>query len=164
MRSDSSSRGGKTERRHGRAESVGALVSQLGGSAFETKIREHTAPLVWAEVVGPQVAGATEVIGVSGGVLRVATKSSVWSHELTFYKADILRRLNARLGTPLGGARGEPVIADILFQNRGLRDKSEAAAAPPPARLAPSADELDDVELSAGEIDRIEHGLNTSTD
>ncbi len=53
----------------------------VGGLQIANKIREHTAPLVWAEVVGPQVAGATEVIGVRDGVLLISTKSAVWSHE-----------------------------------------------------------------------------------
>jgi hypothetical protein len=98
------------------------------------------------------------VIGVAGGVLRVATKSSVWSNELTFYKADILKRLNARLGC----AR-EPVITEILFQNRGVRrggknDGDETV------RLAPAPEELDDVALSDEEIATIERGVAAVAD
>ncbi len=146
--------GGK--RRMG-VSAVGPLVQAgLSGLQIEAKIREHTAPLVWAEVVGPQVAGATEVLGISNGILRVATKSAVWSQELTFYKADILRRLNARIGTPLGGPR-EAAVKDILFQNRGLRKKQEAAEPPPP--LTPTREELDDVELSPGEMATVEASI-----
>ena len=151
--------GGK--RRMG-VSAVGPLVSAgLSGLQIEAKIREHTAPLVWAEVVGPQVAGATEVLGVSGGILRVATKSAVWSQELTFYKADILRRLNTRIGTPLGGPR-EAAIKDILFQNRGLRKKQEAAEPAPP--LAPPREELDDSELSPGELATVEASISIIAD
>ena len=147
------------ERRRGGVRGVGGLVSEgMAGLQIEAKIREHMAPLVWAEVVGPQVAGATEVIGVQNGVLRVATKSAVWSHELTFYKPDILRRLNARVA----GGR-EPVIQDILFQNRGLRDKDERNEATPNA-LAPTPEALDEVELSPGEMRTIEAGVAAITD
>ena len=150
--------GGK--RRMG-VSAVGPLVQAgLSGLQIEAKIREHTAPLVWAEVVGPQVAGATEVLGISSGILRVATKSAVWSQELTFYKADILRRLNARIGTPLGGPR-EAAIKDILFQNRGLRNKQEATDSPP---LAPTREELDDVELSPGELATVEASIAVIAD
>lgn len=138
-------------------------MSALGGSAWDAKIREHLAPLVWAEVVGPQVAGATEVIEIRGGVLKVATRTAVWSHELAFYKADILRRLNARVGTPAGGAR-EPVIVDILFQNRGSFGSAKHGTVPPPAPLAPSPDELDDVSLSPAEEQTIDQGLAAITD
>ena len=150
--------------KRGGVRALGPLVEEgLAGLGIVQKIREHTAPLVWAEVVGPQVAGATEVLGVSGGVLRVATKSAVWSQELTFYKADILRRLNARVGTPLGGTR-EAAIKDILFQNRGLRAKQEAADAPASVPLAPSREELEDVTLSPGEMETIEASVAAVAD
>ncbi|MES2459574.1 MAG: DUF721 domain-containing protein [Armatimonadota bacterium] len=152
-------------RRKAEVLSVGQLVGERlggGGLNIEAKIREHTAPLVWAEVVGPQVAGATEVIGVRDGILRVSTKSSVWSNELTFYKKDILQRLNSRLG-----ARADrPAITDILFQNYGLqRQKAAQEAAenaPPP--LSPSAEELDDIPLSENELATVEKGISAITD
>ena len=152
-------------RRRADITAVGQLMGErLGGRGLniEAKIREHTAPLVWAEVVGPQVAGATEVIGVRDGVLRVSTKSAVWSNELTFYKTDILLRLNTRLGA----RPGSPAITDILFQNYGLqRQKAAQEAAenaPPP--LAPSSEELDDVALSDNELTIVEEGISAITD
>lgn len=130
---------------------LGPILGEgLTGLQIERKIREHTAPLVWAEVVGPQIAGATEVIGVTDGVLRVSTASSVWSHELTFYKARILQDLNAKLGAR---PHGEPIIRDILFQNRGLRREKGPAKRP---AMSPTPAELDDIELSPSELATIE--------
>lgn len=147
----------RSQKKSGGISAIGPLLGErLAGLQIEAKIREHTAPLIWAEVVGPQVAGATEVLGVENGVLRIATKSAVWSNELTFYKPDILRRLNARLGS----AR-EPVIRDILFQNRGLRRKEAREEEAP---LAPTPEELDDIELSPGELATIEAGVGGITD
>jgi hypothetical protein len=102
-------------------------------------------------MVGPQVAAATEVEKVKDGVLYVRTRSGMWAQELTFYKDDILRRLNRRIG-----ARQEPIITDIRFLNRGLRTKPEVESPPP---LSPTADELDDIELSPRERDAIEEGV-----
>jgi hypothetical protein len=137
------------------------LGPQLGSLQIAEKIREHTAPLVWAEVVGPQVANATEVLGVRDGVLRVSTKSSVWSHELTFYKSDILQRLNTRLGA----RPGAPSITDILFQNHGLQNRRDREAAREEVvPLTPTADELDDVALSPSELALIERGIQAVTD
>lgn len=140
---------------------VGALFTgdRIAGLEIGAKIREHTAPLVWAEVVGPQVAGATEVLGIENGILRVSTSSAVWSHELTFYKTDILRRLNARLG-----AHREPAVKDILFQNRGLRAKREAADEDAPPALVPTPEELDDVALPSTELRAIEAGIAAISD
>ena len=115
------------------------------------KIKEHTAPLVWAEVVGEQMAAATEVLGVSGGVLRVSTKSAVWANELTFYKVEILRRLNLTLGVAKA-----PVITDIHFQNRGLTK--------PGKTVAVVETSLDDIELSANELKQVEESLRKITD
>lgn len=115
------------------------------------KIKEHTAPLIWAEVVGEQMAAATEVLGVSGGILRVSTKSAVWANELTFYKVEILRRLNVALGVPKA-----PVITDIHFQNRGLTKPAKAVT------LAEAR--LDDVELSPNELIQVEDSLRNITD
>jgi predicted nucleic acid-binding Zn ribbon protein len=140
------------ERRYNRTQGVSSLLrDHLNRHGMEAKVREYTAPLVWAEMVGPQVAAATEVEKVKNGVLYVRTRSAMWAQELTFYREDILRRLNRRIG-----ARDEPLITDIRFLNRGLRTKEETEKPPP---LNPSADELDDVDLSAREREIIEESV-----
>lgn len=139
-------------RRGGRASRVGVtLDSVLGSREMLRKIKEHTAPLIWAEVVGEQMAAATEVLGVSAGVLRVSTKSAVWANELTFYKPEILRRLNSALGVVK-----TPVITDIHFQNRGLTK---------PAKVAVEQEgSLDTVELSTAELKQVEESVCKITD
>jgi predicted nucleic acid-binding Zn ribbon protein len=140
------------ERRYDRTQAVGTLVSErLARLGFETKVREYMAPSVWAEMVGPQVAASTEVEKVKDGVLYVRTRSAMWAQELTFYKDDILLRLNRRIG-----ARATPIITDIRFLNRGLRPKPEVEGPPP---LSPTPDELDDVDLSPREREIIEEGV-----
>jgi predicted nucleic acid-binding Zn ribbon protein len=141
-------------RRRDRTNAVGALVGErLRALGFDRKVREHTAPLIWAELVGPQVAAATEVERVADGVLWVSCRSAMWSHELTFHKADILRRLNTRLAAPRDTS---PVIADIRFSNHGLRNKEKAEKPPP---LHPTRDEIEDVALSPAELAEIEQGV-----
>jgi predicted nucleic acid-binding Zn ribbon protein len=137
---------------------AGLLDSQLARLGFADKVREHTAPLVWAEMVGPQVAAATEVDRVKDGVLYVSTRSATWAHELTFYKADILRRINDRVGAP-----HHPVITDIRFQNRGLRRKRDGENEKPPP-LHPAPEELADVDLSPRELETIEEGITVIAD
>jgi predicted nucleic acid-binding Zn ribbon protein len=143
--------------RRDRAKALGGLLdSQLTRLGFADKVREHTAPLVWAEMVGPQVAAATEVDRVRDGVLYVSTRSATWAHELTFYKTDILRRINDRVG-----ASRQPVITDIRFQNRGMRRKREGEKPPP---LHPTAEELADVDLSPREMEMIEESIGVIAD
>jgi hypothetical protein len=135
-------------RRGGKINRLGVDMERvLGGREMLRKLKEHTAPIVWKEVVGEQIAAATEVLGVSGGVLRVSTKSSVWANELTFYKTDLLKRLNAKLGTPR-----VPVITDIHFQSRGIKPQPDAP------KLEPEV-EIDSIELSVRERQQIEESI-----
>jgi hypothetical protein len=140
-------------RRHNNGfDAVGDVLGrQLGSLSIARKIKEHTAPLVWAEVVGEQIAGATRILGVEGGVLRVSTRSSVWAHELTYYKKDLLRRLNQRLDAP----ENQPVIIDLHFQNRGIRPESDDPGPEP----GPDLDLLESIELSPAELRIVEEGI-----
>lgn len=142
-------------RRRGGIDALRPLLTrQLGSLEIARKIQEHTAPIVWNEVVGSQVAESTEVLGIDGGVLRVSAKSSVWAHELTFYKADILRRLNQRLGAH----PADPIVRDIHFVNRGLRQ-------PVAPTMPDTSDEtLDDIPLSPGEMALVEESAAAIVD
>jgi predicted nucleic acid-binding Zn ribbon protein len=100
-----------------------------------SKVRENLALGFWDKVVGPQAAAATEPESVREGVLFVRTKSSVWSHELTFLKGTIIQRLNQRIG--------RPVIREIIFRAQGV--KRPPAPTPLPK---PTPEELAAVVLS----------------
>ena len=146
--------------RRSQTAAIGPLVAErLWGLQIAQKVKEHTAPLVWAELVGPQVAGATEVEKVAGGVLFVSTRSAMWAQELNFYKPDILRRLNEKIGARMG----EPIITDIRFANKGIKRDKEGEIPKPPA-LSPTRAELEDVDLSAAERQTIEAGIAVVND
>ena len=80
-------------------------------------LRPHLAKVHWEGVVGPQVAGVTQVEFVRDGVLFVRVKNSVWANELTLLKEDMLRRLNSKLGGR--------ILTDIHFKasRLGRREK-----------------------------------------
>ena len=139
-----------------RSSPIGSLLDvHFARSGFASKIKAHAAPLVWAETVGPQVSAATEAERVHDGVLYVAVRSAMWASELTFYKNDILCRLNERLG-----AGRIPAITDIRFQNRGKqRVNKTAKETPPPAH--PTITELSEVDVSPREVAAIEASLTT---
>jgi len=117
-------------------------------------LRPHLAKVHWATVVGPQVAGVTQVEAVRDGVLIVRVKNSVWANELTLLKEDMLRRLNSKLGGR--------VLTDIRFKASGLsRDKAKPPPAPPPA---PTAAELARIALPKEVTARIEAALSAITE
>ena len=138
--------------RRQRSSNVAAAVDRLiGGMDSSARIRENLALAFWDKVVGAQAAAATEAESVKEGVLFVRTKSSVWSHELTFLKATILTKLNQRIG--------KPVIREIVFRAQGVSKTAGADVV-----LQPSEEELAAVVLTPeeqknleGELRRVSH-------
>lgn len=146
-------------KRRDRTNAVGSLViERLNSLGISRKVREHTAPLIWAEIVGPQVASATEVDRIADGVLYVSCRSATWSHELLYHRADILKRMNERLYSPRDP---EPVVREIRFTNRGLRKNETPDTAPP---LHPSREEVEDIEVTPVETAAIDQSLSAITD
>jgi predicted nucleic acid-binding Zn ribbon protein len=81
---------------------LGAIENQAGWE--QTRQFRHLQQC-WADVVGLPVAQHTRVQSMSRGVLWVATSSSVWVSNLTLQRHLILKKLNARLTTPLTDVR-----------------------------------------------------------
>ena len=111
---------------------------QLTDAALEAR-----ALLLWPELVGEQMARASEARTVRGGVLEVTTRSSAWNQEFSFQKTHLLRRLKERLG--------KEVIRDIRFTVgpiRGIADPVATGTAPP-------KEELRRIRLSEAENERI---------
>jgi predicted nucleic acid-binding Zn ribbon protein len=96
---------------------TGALQNAITPMESAPRIRESLALAYWERVAGPQAAAASEAETVRDGVLFVRTKSSVWSHELTLYKSQLLQGINRMLG-------GQ-IIHEIVFRAQGLTRASE---------------------------------------
>lgn len=122
--------------RRGLIPANGAVQSWLQSQELAQALRPHMAKARWAEVVGPQVAGVTQVEKVQNGTeLVVRVKNSVWANELVLLKGDMIRRLNAALGGS--------VLTDIHFKASGLSKKKKAdTPAESPLPPTPSDDEL----------------------
>lgn len=84
------------------------LGDSLKALDLESRIREQTALVVWDEVVGKQVSSAAQPEFIRDGRLFVVARTSVWANELTFYKTDMVSRLNKRIGTN--------AVKDIVFK------------------------------------------------
>ncbi len=131
-----------------------AVSGFLQSQELAQMLRPHLAKVHWEGVVGPQVAGVTQVEAVRDGVLIVRVKNSVWANELTLLKEDMLRRLNSKLGGR--------VLTDIRFKASGLsRDKAKPPPAPP---LTPSAADLARIALPQEATARIEAALSAITE
>ena len=127
-----------------RSHTLASILSQtLKGTEVDTKLKENTCLLVWDEIVGDQVSGASQPDYVRDGILLVITRSPVWANELSFYKGDIIAKLNDR-------ARGN-VIKDIVFKAGRMAPKKKAKPKQPFSELA-----LENIELNEDEVRFIE--------
>ena len=103
---------------------------------------EARAVMLWAEIVGPQMAAASEVRTFQGGTLVVTTRSSGWNQEFTFQKERILRRYRERLG--------KEVVRDLRFKVGPVRGVSPAAEL-----RSPPEEEVRRIRLPASEVEAI---------
>jgi predicted nucleic acid-binding Zn ribbon protein len=104
---------------------------------------EARAVMLWPEIVGPQIAAATEAQSAREGVLVVVVRDSAWSTELGFRKAEILRAYDRRLS--------RKAIREVRFRVGKIRGRAPAAAG---AKIPPD-EEVRRIRLSDGEIEAI---------
>jgi predicted nucleic acid-binding Zn ribbon protein len=136
-----------------------AIDSALKEHDLEAAIRPHRAVVLWAEIVGEVLAAASEAEVVRSGVLFVRARSTTWANELTFYKAEILQKINQRLGGK--------VIEDIHFKAGGRRPARSKRPEPAIAPKGPTDSELSAVRLDKSRLaalpdtldDRLRHTL-----
>jgi len=126
---------------------TGVLQNTIFSMGSAARIRQSMALAYWERVVGPQAAAASFAESIRDSTLIVQTRSSVWSHELTMHKAQILIGLNRLLGTKM--------IDDIIFRAQGVPPKPE-----PEPEDTPSLEILDAVVLQPFEKEELD-GLLT---
>jgi predicted nucleic acid-binding Zn ribbon protein len=62
----------------------------------------------WADVVGEALAGECTPVSDREGIVTVACRSAVWSHELSMMAGDLVARVNEALGGP--------AVAELRFR------------------------------------------------
>jgi hypothetical protein len=72
--------------------------------------------LVWADVVGVEVAANARPVQLRNGRLVVSASSSVWAHTLQYMGEDLKARLNDRLGAG--------TIEQIAFRHAGWEERT----------------------------------------
>lgn len=81
------------------------LARRLG---LETKLLENRLRRDWASVVGEPVASNTWPDQIRYKKLYLLVHNSVWMHQLTFLKPDLLKKLNT--------VAGEGLVTDIVLR------------------------------------------------
>ena len=84
------------------AQTIGAAIKDwLRANGLDIKAQEHSVPGYWEEVVGDAVARHAKVERVEHGRVFVSVQSAVWRTEVMLRRAEILARLNERLGADI---------------------------------------------------------------
>jgi predicted nucleic acid-binding Zn ribbon protein len=124
------------------------LKDSLASLDLEQRVLEETCVLAWDEVVGEAIAEASQAESVREGRLYVTVKSSVWANELVFYKEEIIRRLNEKVG--------RQVIKDIAFRVGNVSKRS-----PLGKESGHSGSGLEGIELTKDELESIESAVQS---
>ncbi len=78
----------------------GVVLRALAKLGLTDQMRRLNIAAAWPQAVGPHIAARTAVHSFSRGVLHVRAASPAWQNELSYLKADLLAKLNARLEKP----------------------------------------------------------------
>lgn len=85
---------------------LGQVLQQLvQGLGITYRLKQESVLLYWEETVGREISRNTKPAAFRRGVLLVGVRDSAWAAQLAFLKADLIERLNARVG--------ERVVQDI---------------------------------------------------
>lgn len=95
------------------ARTLGSVLNEvLQQYGLTQRLKEFQVVEAWPEVVGPHIAKLTDAREVRDGRLYVEVSSterasSAWRNELFFMKADIITKLNRKIG--------QNIVHDIMF-------------------------------------------------
>lgn len=89
---------------------------------------------VWSEVAGAEVASNASPVQFKAGRLVVSTSSSVWADTLQYMSADLVSRLNQRLGPG--------TVRQILFRHAGWEERPAGERTSAPAGEGAGAERL----------------------
>jgi len=73
------------------------------------RLAEERAIQLWEEVVGTNVSAHAKPINIQEKIFFVKVDSSAWSNELSFFKKEIIKKINEGVGMQ--------VIKDIYFKS-----------------------------------------------
>ena len=80
-------------------EKVGGLISGfLGRLGLAERLSRQSAVVAWAEIAGPKIAEESEAVRIDGDTLVVKVHKAAWRQQLTFLKAELLTKLESKVG------------------------------------------------------------------
>lgn len=91
-----------------KTESIGAILNRTLSSikivdhgqemTLKRRLAQERALQLWPDVVGSHISNHTQPLWVKDSVIFVQVDSPTWSNELVFFKEEIIKKLNQRIG------------------------------------------------------------------
>jgi len=94
------------------------LSTLMKGYGLGPRLDEYKILRIWDKTVGDNISSHTEPKMFIRGVLTVAVDSPSWMQQLTFYKDDLIKKINNGIG--------RDVIIDIRFKIGKIEDRIKA--------------------------------------
>ena len=80
-------------------EQIGNILSKfLYELGIEKPIMKYRALTMWPEIVGERISNVTEAKRLTDGKMFVKVQNDSWRNELTFYKQEIIQKMNKEIG------------------------------------------------------------------
>ncbi len=120
------------------------------------RIKEIKIMEAWKKICGGQIAKQTKAAKFRHGKLQVMVSSSVWAHQLAFFRKDYIRKINTHLE--------EKIVKDIHFKVGNLRYEEEISInreekedqTPEWRKIDPNKDTIQKIHSLASTIDNDE--------
>lgn len=124
-----------------------ALETFLRDTGLLETSREQLCALLWGEVAGQWYARFSAVTRVADGIVYVRCDSAPRANQLQLDAPEIMRRLNERLGCNF--------VREIRPSSAGSASVEPVSARRPELQAAPTEAELEAIELTPGECERM---------
>lgn len=129
---------------HSSDNAVASALRKVGLTEFARRIQIAA---IWKQAVGPDIAERTQPQSMNRGTLVIKAATAAWQNELTFLKADLIKRLNDALAGRLT-VRNLKVVCGTL---ESLEEEDDLKG--PWMALAPTQDDLDTIEDASQPIE-----------
>lgn len=94
------------------------LTNLMKGYGLSAKTHEYKILKTWGTTVGDKISSHTQPSRLIRGVLTVDVDSPAWIHQLTFYKEDLIKKINNEIG--------KGMVKDIRFKVGKVEGKRDA--------------------------------------
>jgi predicted nucleic acid-binding Zn ribbon protein len=132
---------------------------------LQGSVKEKTAKVFWAEIVGEKTASVTIVDNVRDGVLYVTCRDSIWAQQLHFLRPVLIEKLNERLGK---GVIKEIRLSGVGFRKGQKREDAEEQPEKSEVKVTLTEEEVEGIAKIAeivedpGMAERVARGLKAS--